>query len=744
MAVAVVKDGQVVLARGFGTSDLDAGTPVTTETAFAIGSSTKAFTATVLGMLVDEGKLGWDDPLSRHVPDLRLKVQAEAPDAQATVRDALSHRTGFPRMSILWIGDTLTLAEIFQHASQAEPTARLGQAFQYNNVVFTAAGEAGARAAGMPWETLVRQRLLTPLGMSRTTVSLPEARQRGGLATGYAWSEDGQAHTRESMRTVEAMAPAGAINSTALDMARWLRFQLAGGMHGGERLISEAALAETRTVQIDAGGAAYGLGWFVDDWKGQAHVHHGGNIDGFAANVGFLPEAGVGYVFLSNLSVTPLQHTIGPLVFEALLGEEARAEGAAGGEDLDAYPGEYMANFGPFEDTPFVVTARGGQLRLEVPGQGVLTLAPPDEQGRRAFSEAPSVAVSFSRDDGGKVTTMYVHQNGFDFELPRKGVAQAIEVDDAQVAHLLGRYELADKGGTVVAVLVDGGRLAVDVPGQTRFQLHLPDDEGRWRLRMRRSFHVTFELDEGGKAKGLTIHQSGKSVAYRRLPDDAANAPVTMDAIHALRQGPAREAALAKLGAGVMEGTVRFAQAGLSGTIAVHFAGMDRYRRELDMGKAGRIVEVVSGDAAWTGGTLDDPEQLAGQRLAQARLEHPLVLAGDWRARFDSIRLVGTETQDGKSRHVVQLRAGTLPAVTVHLDTETGDVLETHTRLVHPQGKLPVTTRFSDYRDVGGVRLPFAMTIETFQNGQMIVELARIRTGQAAKPALFPSAPPAQ
>lgn len=745
MAVAVVKDDRVVFARGFGERDLETGEAVTAETLFAIGSSTKAFTATAAGMVVDDGELSWDDPLSRHVPGLRLQVKAEAGE-EATVRDALSHRTGFPRMGLLWGSGALSRDEIFQYASRAEPTRGLREAFQYNNVVFTGAGEASARAAGTSWAELVRTRILAPLGMERTYLSAPEAETTGMLATGYTWFDDIGEHQRENLRDIRSVAPAGSIHSSVLDMARWVRFQLAGGAVDGKRLIQEATLAETRKVQIAIEGlGGYGLGWFVREWNGQPFIEHGGNIDGFSASVGLLPEAGVGYVLLSNTTASALQAQVGAIVFDALLGD-IRQEQEGTGEDFTPYLGAYVATFGPFDDDRFEVSLKDGKMALEVPGQGVFGLGPADEQGRRPLEIPQDVKVSFARDDSGKVVGMQVHQHGMVFELPREGVDIPLQVDMDRVAPYLGKYENAEKK-SVVTVRIYRGRLAVDVPGQPTLSMDAPapPDDDEWRLRIKREYYVTFQQGPRGQVQGLTIHQGDQGdVAYTRLPDQEA--PVTLERVVALRKPEQRRRALAAIGHTVIEGKVRFPQSGIEGTFSAHFHGPDRYRQEVNLGKAGRIIQVASGDSAWIDSSFDDAEQLRGLRLRQARAQHPMAFVGDWRAFFDSVELAGSEAVEGKTAHVVRLRAGELPAARAYVDPATGDVLRVAGFEVQHFGKIPASSQLEDYRPVRGargLRVPRRIIAEVFQSGRMIVTIDRVRTRLKPAPELFPAALPA-
>lgn len=749
MAVAVVRGDRIIFSRGFGLRDLTTREAVTPETLFAIGSSTKAFTSTAVGMMVDEGKLSWDDPLSRHVPALDLQVKAP-PGEHATVRDALSHRTGFPRMSVLWASGTLSRDEVFQHASRAEPTAELREEFQYNNVIYSGAGEAGARAAGTTWDELVRTRILVPLGMQRTHLSSREAEKTGALATGYTWYQDQNRHQRENLRDIASVAPAGAIHSSVIDMAAWLRLQLGKGVFGGKRLIQEATLAETHTVQIPIHGlGGYGLGWFVRDWNGQRFIEHGGNIDGFSASVGFLPDSDLGYVLLSNTTASLLQSQVGPLVFEAMLGDAHRRKDQPGTEDHAPYLGVYLASFGPYQEAPFRVFLKEGKLAVDVPQLGIFEMTEPDDKGRRQFKTATDVAVSFGRDDDGKVEAMYVHQYGFDFELPRQGLESRLHVDPAAVAPYVGKYqEQQTAAKTVVTVQIYRGRLAVDVPGQTQFALDPPTgpDGDKWRLRIRREFYVTFQKDAGGKVQGLTIHQGGNAVTYTRLPDAGQAAAVTMESMVALRRPDQRKRALAAMGHVVMEGKIRFPNAGIEGTFTVHFEGSDRYRQEADLGKAGRMVQVVNGDSAWVDSSFDQAEQLDGLRMVQARIQHPLAFIADWRALFDEVEILGTETVAGKVLHVVSLRAGELPVWRAYVDPATGDVVEVTGFEIQPFGNVPATSRFADYRQVRGVKglpLPFQITAEVFQSGDIVVTFDRIRTGLRPDPALYPRELPA-
>ncbi|MCZ6834812.1 MAG: serine hydrolase, partial [Planctomycetota bacterium] len=382
MAIAVMLDGEMVLAHGFGLADVESGRAVTPETIFAIGSSTKAFTSTLVGMMIDDGKMQWDDPMTSFVPLFDLQVDSDDPDAVVTVRDALSHRSGFARMGVLWAAGTSSADMIFKTASKAEPVAPFRKKFYYNNVMYLAAGTAAARTGDTDWDTMVRERLLEPLGMNDSNTSVTEAMSDPRLSLGYIWNETRENFKRLPMRHLDAIGPAGSINSNVLDMAHWVQFQLDRGVYQGNRLISEERHQDTWTTQIDlAPSIGYGLGWFLQEWEGQPVVEHGGNIDGFGAQVALLPESNLGYVLLTNVTATPLQQGSMKIVWETMLGDLPDETQLVEAGDYQEFLGEYVANFASFKDDRFNVLVQNDKLAVDVPGQMIYELYPPDEQG---------------------------------------------------------------------------------------------------------------------------------------------------------------------------------------------------------------------------------------------------------------------------------------------------------------------------------------------------------------------------
>jgi len=718
MAIAVVKDDEVILTHGFGVTNVETETPVTPETIFAIGSSTKAFTSTLVGMLVDEGKMSWDDLVTKYLPYFQMNVESDDESAEVTLRDVLSHRTGFTRMGLLFASGQIPREEVLLDSTKAEPYVPLREKFYYSNVMYMSAGVAAGKASGTDWDALIKERIFEPLDMESTTTSVLQAEKDSRLSLGYLWDEDLQVYEYKPMRNIDNIGPAGAINSNVIDMAQWLRLQLGRGEYGDRCLISEENLRETWTSQIDiTESIGYGMGWMIREWEGQPVIEHGGNIDGFSAQVAMLPESDIGFVLLTNASVSPLPPQAINLVWDTLLGEEPADTGTA--EDYEPYIGEYVANFGQFQDTVFTVLVQNDRLAVDVPSQQVFELKEPDQEGKWYFAISNEIAVSFERDENDSVIGMKMYQAGMTFDLPREGVEIAAEIPLDELQKYLGNYR-SEQLGITVAVLVQNNRLAADVPGQMVYELYPPDEEGMWFFRVTPDISLKFSETPDGEVESLTMYQAGmeyvmSQIESKRLP--------TVAEIMALRDTEGNEAALEAMGNYRIDSTIYSVQSGVRGTVSIYVAGPDKYRVDADYGKYGYSRTVVNGDRAWGESSFGPFKELRGQLLAQAKQGHPYVMTGDWRDYFDSIKVIRADIFDDKEVYVVELKAGDLPAMTVFIDTLTGDVLMSQIIAIQEGGiSIPVTTRSEDFRDVHGIRAPSREISSNEQAGRSIIE----------------------
>ncbi|HJQ65085.1 MAG TPA: serine hydrolase [Gemmatimonadales bacterium] len=309
LAIAVVKDDSIVFARGYGVRRLGTGAAVTPHTIFAIGSCTKAFTAAVLGMLVDSGKVAWDEPAASYLKGFMLSDPYVS--RELTVRDLLTHRSGLMRGDGLWYATPYDRAEVLRRIRFLKPSWSFRSRYGYQNIMFLAAGEIVPAVTGTAWDEFVRARIFAPLGMTATTTSVTRLDSLGDVATPHE-RFDGRERAI-AWRNIDNIGPAGSINSNVLDMAQWIRLQLGRGEVDGRRLLSAAVIKEmwspqtiipldtvTERLRPSTHFQAYGLGWFLSDYRGQKLVSHLGAIDGFRAAVGLVPEQRLGVVVLTN------------------------------------------------------------------------------------------------------------------------------------------------------------------------------------------------------------------------------------------------------------------------------------------------------------------------------------------------------------------------------------------------------------------------------------------------------------
>lgn len=330
LSLVVVKGDSVVLARGYGVRELGKPEPVTAHTLFAIGSATKAFTATVAGMLADDGKLSLDDRATKLLPGFELADPYLTHDV--TLRDLMTHRTGVAGGDLLWASGGFSRDDIVRRIRAVPATWSLRSRFDYSNIMFIAAGQAVAAAGGADLDRLLQDRILRPLGMTESNTSVRSLPAGGDVATPHDPSETGPPHPVR-WRNMDNTLAGGGINSNAADLANWLRFQLGKGVFRGRRLVSEAFIDETRTPQTvirregswalmtpDAHFMSYGIGWFLSDYHGYQMLQHGGGIDGMSAMVGLMPELGVGVAVLTNRNGNLLPGALMHRVFDAYLG----------------------------------------------------------------------------------------------------------------------------------------------------------------------------------------------------------------------------------------------------------------------------------------------------------------------------------------------------------------------------------------------------------------------------------------
>ena len=327
VAVAVVVDGELVLADGFGVRDITTGDPVTSLTMFPIASDTKCFTAATLCALADRGDLDLDAPLREYIPWFRMHDPVAT--EQVSCRDLLSHRTGLPRHDLVWYGEQpFSLEDAVRSLRHLPLSKQLRQTWQYNNLGFSTAGYLTEVLTGATWREAVQSTLLDPLEMASVQFSAHDVAEEN-LATPYR--EVGGELLRQVLPARTLQLPAGGIVAHVDDLARWVLARLGGGVLSDEVLgqLHQPAMVATMGRELpDRLSRGYALGCYVESYRGRELVHHGGNLVGYASNVAIAPALQAAVVVLTNRHNTELPDVLVPLVLDMIVGMESRDWGA--------------------------------------------------------------------------------------------------------------------------------------------------------------------------------------------------------------------------------------------------------------------------------------------------------------------------------------------------------------------------------------------------------------------------------
>ncbi len=332
LSVAVVQDGRVYL-KGYGVRDIAKDEPVDARTLFAIGSSSKAFTAAALGMLADEKKLTWDDPVINYLPWFQT---ANPQTTRAlTIRDALSHRSDVGTPDALWYKSGLPRNEIIRRIRYMPSNLDFRSHFEYNNIMVMTAGQIVPAVTGMSWDAFIRRRIFEPLQMASTNTSISALRGRSDVAQPYD-TIDGTLR-QIPYADIDDIGPAGSINSNAEDMSHWLQMLLGNGSYRGRRILQTKTLEAMWTPStIMPTGMPwyfygpishfmdYGMGWILYDYRGHKAIQHAGNIDGMTAMVALLPDQHAGIVILTNKADNFATTAIVNRLWDDLLGSPKR------------------------------------------------------------------------------------------------------------------------------------------------------------------------------------------------------------------------------------------------------------------------------------------------------------------------------------------------------------------------------------------------------------------------------------
>jgi len=738
LSLVIVKDDRVIYAKGLGLKDVEGNLPVTEKTLFAIGSCSKAFTAMTAMMSVDDGKLSLEDSPKKYIP--YFKLQDRDADAKITVRDLLCHRSGLDGTDLAWYTGMLNREEVIKTAGLAKPTAKLGEKFQYQNVMFSAAGEVVAHAQRSTWERVIAERIFKPLGMNLSNTSAAENRKSPDFAIGYDIAK--KTPKRLAMRDLTNIAPAGAINSNAVDMAKWLRLMLGGGMFAGKRLVSEKSFAELTTKQITvAGKTGYGLGWGVADWHGHKLLTHSGGIDGFNSLVAVMPDQQLAFCLLTNVTSSPIGLTARDAIFNTIVGKPepiaAAASTGTSASNTATEAGSYSAGALVIE-----VVLNDDKLLAKVAGQPDYPLVNVGGRKYKLDDPAPDgFFMTFRPIKGNESDTeMYLEQPQGSVVLAKHkpssepGTKAASADYSGPHKDLIGKYAMS---GLAVEIAAKNGKLMLVVPGQPEYTLVEKEKDTFGAAELSDSYSARFKRGADGNVSALLIKQPEGEFELKQagdappaLSNSSASADELMAKVIAAAGG---EANFRKHKSMITTASIEFENQGSSGEVVSTSKAPNASANTTTLiaqgKKIGTIREYFDGVTGGAETSFSPPEAYTDEQLADARIDFAFYQLLDWKTLFKNTTIKEKSKLGDEEVYVVVKTPEKGSPVTDYISTKSFLLLkrEVMRSTLGGDGPAKVSETFSDYRNVDGLMVPFTTNSKSPGFGNVITRVKEVR-----------------
>ncbi len=729
MSLVIVKDDQIIYIKGLGYKDYENKIAVTPDTQFAIGSATKAFTALSVLMSMDEGKLSLEESPKKALP--YFKMYDPDTDKNITIRDLLSHSSGLNRTDLAMITGKLNRAELIQVAAQAKPTAKLREKFQYQNIMFTAAGEIVANVQKQPWEKFVPNRIFAPLGMSKSSMSIEDMQKAKDYSYGYDYNFDTKVTEKKPFREIKEVAPAGSINSSARDMAEWLRFVLNGGTVNGKRLVSEKGYEEWLKPQMKVGGGMdYGFGWFLQKWNGLKVIQHGGNIDGFNSMVAMIPEKRIGFVMLTNVSGSSLGNDLMPIVWSNLIDMPKPLEATK----LPVKTMQFMVGKYHLAEANIDIEVKidGDDLVMLVPGQPKYILERFAPRQFKPVGAPDGFSVKFTPEQG-DATEMELTQPNRVSKLTRVVSAETTtsKPSNATSKELIGTY--STQMGNIEIKDVDGKATLV-IQGQQPYMLIAkPDGSFSMSPLPEDQFSLKAKRDAAGKVTAVVVTQPQGEFEFKVTT--ASDKPkITADELmQKAVDAVGGEANWRKLTSRVTEFTMDLENQGVQGFGKQYAVAPNKTAGETTFPALGKTIatewEFFDGTTGEDLVSFAPVDKYSGLRLDDIRLAADFYGPLNWLTNFKSIDVSGTKKVGDEGCYVVTFTPNKGSVYTEYYSTKTFLLLKREGTISSStsEQKIPYSAEFSDYRDVDGIKLPFKQISNNIGNGNIVVTTKSVK-----------------
>ncbi|MCD4734579.1 MAG: serine hydrolase [Bacteroidales bacterium] len=555
-AVAVVEKNKIIYAKGFGYRDFKNKISVTPNTLFAIGSCTKAFTTSLIGLLESENKISFDERPGEYIPGFKFYNQEM--NNSITIKDMMSHRTGLPRHDFSWyLFPANSKDSLLQRVAFHEPFTGVREKWYYNNFMYLAQGVIIEKVTGISWEDNVSEKLFEPLKMSRSNLYIDELEKSEDIAFGYELKNDSIIQ-KTDYYNIAGMSPAGSINSSVNEMSNWLITWINGGKFNDKEILPATFVNQAMSSQMVVSGSVpgkehpdlhlsnYGYGWFISSYKGHYRVQHGGNIDGFSANVCFFPGDSIGIVVLTNQNGSAIPSVVRNIIADRVLNEsstdwnkelkereekaareqnEAKSESVSNRKSgtkpshiLEEYTGTYThSGYGSFDllverDSLF---AQFPLMKFWLRHHHYDIFVPFEvEKSGIDTTETSELRFNFTTNNSGEIASLQVKMEAALDPVKFKRTPDLIALDKEILEKYVGEYELS---GIPLKIYMKGDKtLILFIQGQPEYELFAT---GRYNFSIKALEGYKLEFIEGEKEaiiEVLFIQPNGTFKAKRK------------------------------------------------------------------------------------------------------------------------------------------------------------------------------------------------------------------------------------
>lgn len=546
-AVSVVDQNGLVYAKGFGYRDYENQVPVDENTLFAIGSCSKAFTSSLLGILRAEEKIDFSDSPSKYLP--YFSFYNDEMNNSITIRDMMCHMTGLPRHDLSWyLLPAPSKQELLERVAHQEPFTGVRQNWYYNNFMFLAQGAIAEELTGKSWEENIQEHFFDRLDMERSSSVITGLKEMENASLGYEIKDD-SIIKKMDYYDISSMGPAGSINSSVSEMANWVRTWINNGIFEGDTILPARYVREAMSAQSIVGANLpiekhpdvhfqnYGYGWFLSSYKGHYRVEHGGNIDGFSASTCFFPSDSLGIVVLVNQNGSPVTSVVRNIVTDRILDLEqsdwtaeikqqrdealanqkkamaSSSDAQRNGTQPSLAPSEYTGEYSHPGYGSFKIIQQADSLFVELPNMtfwlqhyhyDIFTPIAITEEGIDTTAIPPGLdlRMNFQMNNGGEISGLLWKAEPTLEPIEFERTPSEVAMDVAALNTYVGEYELM---GQIATVYIEEEKLYLRVPNQPLYELYAIGEHQFMSKQLPPGFQLTFTVPNGAEQAASVI-----------------------------------------------------------------------------------------------------------------------------------------------------------------------------------------------------------------------------------------------